>query len=97
MHWLNLTSEDNQPEVLRRHLAQAFPGGSVEPAADEPGELPGGVVAYIDNLERVTDPSACELLEWFLLGLPADGRLLLAASNHPGPCCGWPDCRAGWT
>ncbi len=84
VQWLNLTSEDNQPEVLRRHLARAFPGGSVEPAADEPGELPGGVVAYIDNLERVTDPSARELLEWFLLGLPGDSRLLLASQQSPG-------------
>ncbi len=56
----------------------------MESVADEPGELPGGGVAYIDNLERVTDASARELLEWFLLGLPGDSRLLLASQQSPG-------------
>lgn len=84
VHWLNLSSEDNQPDRLRQHLARAFPTDEAMLPADEPGELPAGIVAFIDNLDRVTAPAACELLEWFLLALPADSRLLLASRQLPG-------------
>jgi len=84
VRWLNLTAEDNQPESLRRHLAQAFPAADGELSGDEPGQLPAGAVAFIDNLEQVTDGAAQALLQWFLLGLPGDSRLLLASQQLPG-------------
>lgn len=84
VRWLNLTPEDNQAELLRRHLLSAF--GLPQEVNEEEGlpDLPEGTVAFIDGLEHLTSPVTHALAEWFMLSLPASSMLFTTATRLRG-------------
>jgi LuxR family maltose regulon positive regulatory protein len=83
VHWLSLSSEDNDPQVLQRHLLKAF---GLEPLAggEDMPDVPEKVTGFIDGVEFVTDSAAHELLEWFVLSLPESSSLYLAMTRLRG-------------
>lgn len=90
-HWLTLTPDDNDPDVLRRSLAQAFcPDHDTAALPD----VPPGIAGFIDGLEQLAQPAARELAERFLLSVPADSCMLASSSSphsrllHDGRLCG---------
>lgn len=83
VHWLSLSAEDNDVAVLRRHLRKAFELND-DGAENELPDVPSGVVGFIDGLEMLTDNGAHELLERFVLSLPADSSIYLSAIRLRG-------------
>jgi LuxR family maltose regulon positive regulatory protein len=83
VHWLSLSSEDNDPQVLQRHLLKAFSLESPASGDDQP-DVPGNVAGFIDGVEFITDPVAHELLEWFVLSLPVSSCLYLTTTRLRG-------------
>jgi LuxR family maltose regulon positive regulatory protein len=83
VRWLNLTPEDNQAELLRRHLLSAFGLPQVSEGEGLP-DLPEGTVAFIDGLEHLTSPVAHALAEWFMLSLPVSSMLFTTATRLRG-------------
>lgn len=81
--WLSLSSEDNDPVVLRRHLIQAFP---VDPGErpDELPDAPGGIAGFIDGLECLVNPSAHALVERFVLSLPPTSAFYVTTTRMRG-------------
>lgn len=71
-HWLTLSTEDNDPAALRRHLDRAFPADAA------------AIAGFIDGLERIIDPAAHALIERFLLRLPARGSLFATTRRIRG-------------
>lgn len=83
LYWLSLTPEDNQPDVLRSHLIQAFALSSV--ASDEGlPDLPCQSTMLIDGMEFLHNPMSRALLEWCMLSLPASSRIYASVTRVRG-------------
>ncbi|KRW61053.1 helix-turn-helix transcriptional regulator [Pseudomonas sp. TTU2014-080ASC] len=87
VHWLSLSSSDNDPAVLRRNLLNAF---SLESAAadDVMPDMPEGVMGFVDGMELICDPMAHELLEWFVLSVPTNSCVYLSTRRLRGRLLG---------
>lgn len=83
VYWLNLSAQDNAPDVLQQHLAAAWQGA--HHAALGCGAAPSHLHLFLDGLELLTDPPALALAMQQLLSLPCDATAYTTAHqlHHP--------------
>lgn len=82
-YWLNLSSEDNQPQVLQRRLLAAFSLCEQNLGSEMP-DVPARCCGFIDGVDQLENPQALEFLEWFVLSTPLSSQMLLSTTYLRG-------------